>query len=316
MTHVAVVIPCYKVTKHILGVIASIGPEIQRIIVVDDACPDGSGKLVQKECKDTRVQIVFHEKNQGVGGAVITGYKEALNAGAEIVVKLDGDGQMEPADIPALIHPLINKNADYSKGNRFYSSEDLVQMPKLRVFGNAALSLFSKVSSGYWNITDPTNGFTSIHSKVLSELNLSKIRHGYFFESDILYRLGLIRAVVKDVSLPARYGDEISNLRVGKVMLEFPFRHFGNFLKRIGYMYYIRDWSPASLELPSGLILFFFGLATGFVNLSKSAMSGIPSNAGTVMLSALPLIFGFQLILSFVHHDVNSVPKQARQLET
>ena len=257
-TSVAVVLPCYKVASHIQEVISLIPDSVSHIVVVDDGCPQGSGKLVQDQVKDPRVTVLFNKTNQGVGGAMIAGYKWVLeNTDAEIVVKVDGDGQMDPRRIPALILPIFSKEADYTKGNRFDSLEDLEQMPRIRIFGNAVLSIFSKFSSGYWNISDPTNGFTAIHRSVLTRIKLEKLRKGFFFESDMLFRLAIIRAVVIDVTMSAQYGVEKSNLNIKKVLSEFPQRHFVNLLKRTFYNYYLREWNVASFELPLGLILFF-----------------------------------------------------------
>ncbi|MDO8341564.1 MAG: glycosyltransferase family 2 protein, partial [Cellvibrio sp.] len=193
---IAVVIPCYKVTRHILEVISSIGIEVWRIYVVDDACPDGSGKHVEAHCSDQRIRIIYHKCNQGVGGAVITGYRAAIADGAEVIVKLDGDGQMDPRLIPNFIEPILAGDADYTKGNRFFDLEEINGMPKVRLFGNAVLSLMTKLSSGYWDLFDPTNGYTAIHAEVARHLPFSKISHSYFFETDILFRLNTLRAVV------------------------------------------------------------------------------------------------------------------------
>lgn len=313
---IAVVIPAYKVSKHILSVISGLNAGVELIYVIDDACPENSGELVAKSVADARVKVITHEKNQGVGGAMVTGYKAALDDEATIIIKVDGDGQMDPKDIPTLVRPILEGRADYAKGNRFDSFEDLQQMPKLRILGNAALSLMSKVSTGYWNITDPTNGFTAIHATVLKRIDLDKLQKRFFFESDLLFRLSLLRAVVKDVALPARYGDEVSNLRIWKVIREFPARHFVNHLKRIFYLYYLREWSVASIELPSGLLLCAGGLSFGASKWIESMSTGLPTNAGSVMISAVSLILGFQLLLAFISYDVSSEPKSPRQLES
>nr|WP_313658713.1 glycosyltransferase family 2 protein [Achromobacter ruhlandii] len=169
---IAVVIPSYKVTRHILGVIASIGPECNRIYVVDDACPDGSGRYVEENCQDPRVRVIFHEKNKGVGGAVITGYRAAIEEDQDIVVKIDGDGQMDPTLLPDFVEPIVSGEADYTKGNRFYDLEEIHGMPKIRLIGNAVLSFMAKFSSGYWDLFDPTNGYTAVHVNVLRRLPL------------------------------------------------------------------------------------------------------------------------------------------------
>ena len=184
---VAVVIPSYKVTRHILGVIAGIGPEITRIYVVDDKCPDNSGDFVSANCRDPRVTVVRHEQNQGVGGAVMSGYRAAIADGASVIVKVDGDGQMDGALIPAFIAPILAGEADYTKGNRFFNLEQIGSMPPMRLFGNAMLSLLTKLSSGYWDLFDPTNGFTAIHADAARFLPFDKISKRYFFESDMLF---------------------------------------------------------------------------------------------------------------------------------
>ncbi len=309
---VAVVVPAYKVTSHILNTLSEIGPEVSHIFVVDDACPDGSGKLVQEKNTDKRLTVVFHEENLGVGGAMITGYKAALQTDADIIVKLDGDGQMDPALIGELIAPIVNGRADYTKGDRLDSLTGLRQMPSIRLIGNAGLSLLTKISTGYWNITDPTNGYTAIHRDVLKAIPLDMLSKRFFFESDMLFRLSLYRAVVWDVPMQARYGTEKSNLSIIKTLWEFPWKHFKNFHKRLFYNYYLRDVSAASIELPLGIVLWWFGLIFGIASYNQSMATGIAATTGTVMISVVPLILGFQLLLAFVSHDVSSVPTRPR----
>jgi|TARA_B110000967_G_C18899919_1_gene573960 dolichol-phosphate mannosyltransferase len=310
---IAVVIPSFRVTDHILEVLKNIGPEVERIYVIDDACPDKSGEFVKKNSTDKRVQVLFHETNQGVGGAVVTGYIAALADNADVVVKVDGDGQMDPGLILTIAKPVLEGNADYSKGNRFDSLEDLFSMPKARIFGNAVLSLWSKLSSGYWNITDPTNGFTAIHRKALEAIQLDKLRKTYFFESDLLFRLSIVNAVVMDVPMVSVYGNEKSNLKIRKVIFEFPWRHTVNLHKRIFYKYYLREWSVASFELPIGIGLTIFGAWFGLARYFEASGAGQATTAGQVTLSALALILGVQLLLSFLAYDVQSEPRVPRQ---
>ena len=316
LSEVAVVIPAYNVVSQILQVLDRIPKEITKVFVVDDACPQGSGLLVKAKFKSPRVIVIQHETNQGVGGAMITGYRAALEqSDKSIIVKMDGDGQMDSSLIGKLIGPIVRGQADYTKGNRFDSIEDLEQMPKIRILGNAALSLFSKISSGYWNITDPTNGFTAIHRDVLEKIKLDKVRKTFFFESDMLFRLSLTRAVVQDVPIPARYGNEKSNLKISKVLGEFPKRYLANFGKRVIYQYYLREWSAASIELPLGLLLFTFGAVSGVVNWLQASEAGVPATAGQVMIAALPLIVGSQLLLAFVNFDISSRLRAPSRLE-
>jgi dolichol-phosphate mannosyltransferase len=312
---IAVVIPSYKVRNHILSVITQIGPEVSRIYVIDDCCPEGSGNFVENNCRDKRVTIVWNPENQGVGGAVMTGYQAAISDGMNIIVKVDGDGQMNPSLISDFVAPIIAGEADYTKGNRFFDLEKIRAMPKMRIFGNAALSFMTKLSSGYWDLFDPTNGYTAIHRDVACHLPFKKISHRYFFETDMLFRLNTLRAVVVDIPMDANYGDEVSNLKIPKIVGEFLFKHIRNFGKRIFYNYYLRDMSLASLELPIGVVMFVFGATFGMLHWINSLQSGIPTTAGTVMLSALPVIIGTQFILAFIGYDIASVPKRPFHLQ-
>ena len=251
---IAVVIPCYRECRHILDVLARIPPEVVQIICVDDGCPDQTGVFVEENNTDPRIAVIKSERNQGVGGATKRGYLAALATDAEVVVKLDGDGQMDPELIPTLIAPIADGYADYTKGNRFFDSENTASMPLYRIVGNVVMSFVSKFSSGYWQLFDPNNGFTAIHHAVLRLMPLEKISDDYFFESDMLYQLNILRAVVADVPMEAIYGDETSSLNIFKILMPFARNHLMNFLRRIFYTYFLRDFNIASLELILGII--------------------------------------------------------------
>jgi len=306
---IAVVIPCYKVKDHILDVIAGIGGDIVQIYAVDDHCPVGSGDFIEAHNQDRRVKVLRHAENQGVGGAVMTGYRAAIEDGMDIIVKVDGDGQMDPALIPAFVAPIASGEADYTKGNRFFDLEHIRQMPGLRLFGNGGLSFLTKLSSGYWDLFDPTNGYTAIHRDVARHLPLEKISRRYFFETDMLFRLNTLRAVVVDVPMHARYGDEVSNLKISKVMTEFLGKNLGNFAKRVFYNYYLRNLTLASFELPVGIALTLFGLAYGIRHWLFSIDTGQVASSGTVMLAAMPVLVGVQLLLAFFGQDIASTPR-------
>lgn len=308
-SRIAVVLPCFKSKDHVLEVIGRIGAEVRNIVVVDDKCPDGTGAHVVALSQDDRVEVIFHDENQGVGGAVITGYLRALEIGAEIVVKIDSDGQMDPAFVPTLIAPIVNGVADYSKGNRFFNPRDASAMPLVRLLGNLGLSFMTKLSSGYWYLFDPTNGFTAIHHSCLALLPLHKLSRRFFFESDILLQLYLARAVVVDVPMKAMYGEENSNLKVSRVLFEFSLRHAKNILKRVFYSYFLRDFSLASINLLLGFVLLAFGVVYGGVAWYDSVATGLPASAGTVMVGALPIIIGVQFLVSFLAYDYSAVPK-------
>ena len=306
---IAVAIPCYKVTQHVLKVITAIGPEVEVIYAVDDACPDGSGRFIEEQCHDPRVRVLFNADNCGVGGAMVTAYEAAIADGMDIVVKIDGDGQMNPALLPLFVRPIVRGQADYTKGNRFYRPESLRGMPPVRLFGNAALSFLTKLSCGYWNVMDPTNGYTAIHTSVLRKLPLSKIEQRYFFETDVLYHLNTIRAVVHDVPMDSVYADERSNLKITNVLSEFLYKHFLRLTKRYAYLYLLRDFNIGSLYSLLGTLLCLVGLVFGGIHWLHSIATGQPASSGTVMFAALPLIIGVQFLIAFLHYDVSNVPR-------
>ena len=306
---IAVVIPCYRVRDQIAGVLKSIGPEVWRIYCIDDACPDHSGCAVQAAAaEDPRVHLLVHETNQGVGGAVVTGYQRALRDGAEILVKIDGDGQMDPRRIKSIVEPIAQGAADYVKGNRFFNLEGLKSMPLARLIGNAGLSFFSKLSTGYWNLFDPTNGYTAIHASVARAIPMDKLSRRYFFESDMLFRLNTLRAVVTEIPMNASYSDEKSSMNLWRILVTFPFCHVQNYLKRVFYSYFLRNFSVASVDLIVGALLLLFGTTFGAYKWYQGIQLDTVTTPGTVMLAALPVILGIQLLLSFLSIDIASVP--------
>lgn len=277
--------------------------------MVDDCCPELTGDLVTRADVDPRVKVIRHMTNTGVGGAMISGYSRALEDGADIIVKLDGDGQMDPRLIDLLTWPIIDGSADYTKGNRFFDLSKLSPMPSSRIFGNCILSVLAKVSTGYWTNLDPNNGFTAIHADVLRYIPLEKISRSYFFESDMLFRLNILRAVVLDVPMNPIYGLEKSNLKIRNIWLEFLLKHFRNLYKRIFYNYFLRDISGASLQLIAGLGFTCFGLVFGAYNWQLSLESGVVAASGTVSLASLSVILGAQFLLAFLAFDIACVPK-------
>lgn len=305
---VAVVIPCYRERAHILDVLAAIPAEITRIICVDDGCPDRTGAFVEENVDDPRVSVIVSDHNEGVGGATKRGYLAALETNADIVVKLDGDGQMDPALIPGLVAPILGGHADYTKGNRFFSVENTASMPRHRIIGNVLMSFVSKFSTGYWQVFDPNNGFTAVDADVLRLLPLSKISDDYFFESDMLFRLNTLRAVVVDIPMLAKYGAEESHLKVRETLPVFTVKHAENFVKRIFYSYFLRSFSVASIQWILGPLLFVFGVCFGFYHWIAAGAAGTSATAGTVMLAALPIIIGLQFVLTAIDFDVKSVP--------
>jgi glycosyltransferase involved in cell wall biosynthesis len=246
--NIAAVIPCYRVEREIESVLCAVPPYIKHIIVVDDASPDSTAELVTYAAKsDKRISLIRHPSNICVGGAMITGYRKALELGAQIIVKMDGDGQMDMDHLPQLLSPLIDGQADYTKGNRFRDFKSLQKMPLIRRIGNMGLAFLSKAATGYWTLFDPTNGFNAIRSEVLAQLSLEGIDPSYYFETSMLAHLYLQGAVVKDVPMPARYQSEVSNLLVHRVLFEFPFKLLATFFRRLVLKNFIYDFSMASI---------------------------------------------------------------------
>lgn len=307
---IAVIVPSYRVTKHILSVLADIGPDVTAVYVVDDCCPDGTADLVDRECSDPRVKVLRHAVNLGVGGAVMTGYKQAIRDGMSIAVKVDGDGQMDPRLVPCLVAPIVSGKADYVKGNRFYDLSQINTMPAIRIYGNAALSFMAKFSTGYWHLFDPTNGFTALSVPVAAHLPFEKMSNRFFFETDLLFRLNTLRAVVLDMPMHATYGDETSNLRITKVLPEFLCKHVRNFTKRVFYNYFLRDMSVASLELLCGLSLLTGGFLFGAYHWLLAFLHNAATPVGTIMLAVLPIIVGVQLLLAFLAYDIANTPRR------
>ena len=306
-THIVVVVPAYQVARQIGRVVHNIPEYVREIIIVDDCSSDDTITEVQR-VGSSRVRLIRHQTNQGVGGAMLSGYALALQLGAEIVVKMDGDDQMDPHYLPSLIFPIIKGEADYTKGNRFIHTHALVQMPLARRVGNFGLTFLTKLATGYWHIFDPNNGYTAIHSKVLEIINIKKIHRRYFFETSMLAELRHTQGVVLDVSIPARYGDEVSSLSLPRALIAFPFNLMKALLYRVGWQYFRYDFNAVSVFLIFSLPLLTFGLAWGVLQWYISASHGIIATTGTVLLSVLPIILGVQFLIQAVASDILSVP--------
>ncbi|HEX7184326.1 MAG TPA: glycosyltransferase family 2 protein [Thermoanaerobaculia bacterium] len=305
---VAVVIPAFRVARHIENVIRGLPDFISDVIVVDDASPDETAQIVDG-LADPRIHLLRHERNGGVGAAMITGYRHALDLGADVVVKMDGDEQMDPAHLAPLIEPILAGEADYTKGSRFFHTRQLRQMPLLRRIGNLGLSFLTKASSGYWDVFDPTNGYTAVHRRVLEAFDWQNIDRRWFFETSMLLELNLARAVVRDVQMPAKYADERSSLSAASALFRFPRKLLAAFFRRIWLQYFVREFSPVSLFLVAGLPLAVFGFVWGVVHWVRSAQTGVEASTGTVMVAVVPLILGFQLLLQAVSLDIQNTPK-------
>jgi hypothetical protein len=259
--------------------------------------------------------LIRHAVNQGVGGAVLTGYRAAHELGAEIIIKMDSDGQMDPEYLIPLIAPIMADEADYTKGNRFLHSRQLKNMPLLRRIGNLGLSFLTKAASGYWNVFDPTNGYTAIHASLIPMIEESEIAKRYFFESSMFIEMNLLHAVVQDVPIPARYGDEESNLSIFKTLVEFPIALGKGLLRRIWLQYFVQDFSLTSFHMVAGGLLTSGGFVFGLFHWINSMMHDVATPTGTIMLSVLPILLGVQCLFQAISLDVQNRPTKPLHLQ-
>ncbi len=230
---IGVVIPCYQVAQNVVSVIEGIPKYVDAIIAVNDASIDDTGQMLEGlRCE--RLTVLHHNKNRGVGGAMATGYRHAFREGIEIVVKLDGDGQMEPMHMIDLVRPIIYGTCDYAKGHRFLHTAELKKMPLFRKVGNIVLNYLTKISSGYLRVSDPQNGYLAIRTEFLPKLDLDRIQTSrYFFENEMLIQLKLANARVMDLPIPAVYNGSPSSLRISEVIQYYPMMLLTGFLLRI-----------------------------------------------------------------------------------
>jgi dolichol-phosphate mannosyltransferase len=308
-TKIAVVIPVYNNEQQINSVIKNIPAFVQHIIVVDDASKDKTIPNIKK-IHNLKLHLVRHKRNQGVGGAMLSGYSLALQLGAEIVVKMDGDDQMDPNYLNELVDPIIKGDFDYCKGNRFLHPKDLLSMPGIRRIGNWGLTFLTKLASGYWNIFDPTNGYTAVHHSILNSINPSNISKNFFFETSMLLEMRRIQARVMDVPIPARYADQKSSLSEWQEFIKFPIKLVIGLFKRLYNQYFLYDFNAASLYLVLGIPSLLFGFIWGVIQWVFSSISGKPASTGTVLIAVLPIILGVQFITQAISYDISSLPSK------
>lgn len=303
----AVILPAHNESRHLAATVGGIPAWIDGIFIVDDASSDDT-LHVAEGLADARVRVLHHEKNQGVGGAMVTGFRAALDAGYDVIIKMDADGQMDPQELSTLIHPIGLGMAEYVKGNRFRQTGRPPSMPGSRWFGNVALSFLTKVASGYWHVFDSQCGFLAITAHTLRRLKLDGIARDYFFENDMLIRLNVIDARVVDVATAALYGTETSYVRIGRVTWSFPWRLARGFLWRFVKRHIVNDFGLIALLAIVGSVLALFGLAFGIAAWVSSASSGLTATTGTVMIAVLPLIIGIQMLLQALSIEVQNSP--------
>jgi len=307
-SRVHVVIPAYNVAAHIDAVLRGLPDFVDAVTVVNDGSTDGTAAAVQAT-SDRRVTLLESPANEGVGGAMVRGFRHALAQGDGIIVKMDGDGQMDPADLPRLLEPIVDGRCEYAKGNRFLRSRELDIMPRARLAGNFVLTFLTKLASGYWNVFDPQNGYLAIASGTLRLLDLDRLSRRYFFENDMLINLNIFDARVRDVAMPSRYGDERSSMRLARVLCSFPYHLFHGYWYRFYRKHVLRDFSPVALFMLTGLPLLAWGTGFGAYTWVQSWLHVQFASAGTVMLSVLPFLVGFELVLQALVLEIRDTPR-------
>ena len=311
--HIVVVIPCYQVADRIGSVIDTIPNYIRSIIAVNDFSTDETGNMLDTLAgTEPRLRVIQHTSNQGVGAATISGYTKALELGADVVIKMDGDGQMDPSHFPSLITPILSGEADYTKGNRFHNWRFASSMPFIRKFGNLGLSLLIKVASGYWSIFDPTNGFTAISSQTFREINHGALKKRYLFETSMLIELYDLPAVIHQFPMDAVYDDAPSSLSILDSLFRFPPYLVKSFIRRFVRKYIFQDFGAVTIFVFGGIFSLLFGVIFGTYHWLQSIVSGAPATAGTVLISAVPTILGFQLLLQALVLDIQNDPGGSR----
>ena len=307
---VCVILPAYNERQHLATVVGRLPDWVDGIIIVDDASSDDT-LSVARSLKDRRLTVLHHDVNTGVGGAMVTGFRAALDAGYDIVVKLDADDQMDVSELPVLIEPIALGMAEYVKGNRFRRTGRPASMPATRWFGNVALSFLTKVASGYWHVFDPQCGFVAIGASTLRRMKLDGIASGYFFENDMLIRLNVLDARVVDVDTAALYGEEISTLSIGHVSRSFPWRLTKGFAWRFVKRHIVNDFGLIAMLALLGAVFTLFGFIFGLEEWIQNSSAGVVTSTGTVMIAVVPLILGIQMLLQALTLEVQSSPGSA-----
>jgi glycosyltransferase involved in cell wall biosynthesis len=303
---VAVVVPAYNEEKLIAQTIETVPDFVDHIIVIDDTSTDTTSERALAT-GDPRLTLIRHDTNTGVGGAICDGHKEALRLGCDVAVVMAGDAQMDPHYLPALLAPIVDGIALFTKANRFYSRESYRGMPAYRIFGNVALSFMTKLASGYWHLFDPQNGYTAIHRTALERLNLDRVARDYSFENDLLINLNILRVPACDVPIPAVYGDELSTMRMHRVIPTLLAQLTRGFWRRILLKYVIFSFSPIALLLLAGLPLIAFGAIVGVWVVLHTLGTPVAS-AGSVLLAALPMLTGIHLLIAALTLDIQESP--------
>ena len=302
---VAVVVPVYNEEKFIEKVITTMPGWVDNIIIVDDGSNDRTNEIVKRYVeKNEKLLLIEHEKNIGVGGARITGYKKALELNVDVIATMDGDAQMHPDDLKSVIAPILNNEADYVKGNRLFHKNIQEVMPQLRYFGNSILTLLTKIASGYWYIMDPQCGYTAISKNMLDRIPFGGINKKYAFENDMMIALNIYNARVKNVDVRPVYAGEKSYIKLRSFMPKTSIFLLNRFFWRLKEKYILRNFHPLVLFYIFGIIStiagFFLGLEIIFIKIITGETA-----ASISILVALLVLFGIQSIFFAMHFDMD-----------
>lgn len=301
---VVAVIPAFRTPEAAIEVVREALEKFDAVIVVDDACPEESGKKIEAAFpSNDRLTVLFNKVNLGVGGATKCGIDFGIAKGADIIVKVDSDGQMDLQQLDRLLSPILLGEADMAKGNRFSSRENLAGMPLIRLFGNSFLTFLNRASTGLWNISDPTNGYLAISEKLARELPWHKISDGYAFETEVLFRVGLTGYRLVDIPMASVYTGAKSSMNPLRLAPTLALIHGKQYLKRLTYQYLIYEINPGTFYLGGGMAVFLFGASFGAINWLNASSAGEISPPGTVGITLVSLILGFQLLLQFFTFD-------------
>jgi glycosyltransferase involved in cell wall biosynthesis len=302
---VAVVVPAYNEERLVAETITGIPPFVDRIFVVDDASTDGTAEAA-RALRDPQVEVIVHERNEGVGAAIVTGYKRAVEERIDVTCVMAGDNQMDPEELEALALPVARGEVDYHKANRLFTGQAWQLIPRTRYLGNAILSLLTKIASGYWHVADSQAGYTAIGLPILQLLDLDRVYKRYGFPNDLLVHLNVWNARVRDFPSRPIYGvGERSGIRLRKVVPTISWLLLKGFFWRMKEKYVIRDFHPLVFFYFLGFLMGLLGLALGITEIVLRAL-GNQITAATVVLVALLLIFGSQFTLFAMWFDMES----------
>jgi glycosyltransferase involved in cell wall biosynthesis len=309
---IGVVVPAFNEDLLVGKTLTTMPDFVDRIVAIDDGSSDATfDRIRSAAAQDSRIEGVQHPENQGLGATLVDGYGRLLEGedAVDIVAVMAGDAQMDPDQLHLLLDEIVANAYDAAKGNRFLGHEkELRQMPKHRLFGNIIMTLLTKLASGYWSIFDTQNGYYAISSDVLRRIDLSRISKGYEVENSFLIEANIIGARLKDVPMPAVYGEETSTLRLGRFIPRVLRLMTSGFFRRVWNRYVIANFHPVAVFLYFGLFLVTWGLGFGLWALVQTIGPDV-ATTGTVMLSVAPFLMGFQLLLAAIILDILSEPK-------